>query len=297
MEDFKNKVMFITGAAHGFGEVLAKKGAHRGMKIAMADIDEPALTQVYHEIQAITPDVLMVVTDVTKEAEVDAAIAQAMTKFGRIDLLINDAGVAVPGMIWDLPSRDWEWIIHTNLMSQVYTMQKVIPIMRQQKTHGAILNVASYAGLVSTPLMPAYYATKFASVGMTEGVAYDLQQYQIDIEMHVFCPAFVQTDLYHCEQHRPAQYTDKSDPYYQSQAFKDGQKFAKHDITTGMPIDNIANIVFTALEQNQFYILSHPSLNPMITKRTERIVEGKGPDINYVGQFLKSISQANQTDH
>ncbi len=86
-------------------------------------------------------------------------------------------------------------------------------------------------------------------------------------------------------------------PYYQSQAFKDGQKFAKHDITTGMPIDNIANIVFTALEQNQFYILSHPSLNPMITKRTERIVEGKGPDINYVGQFLKSISQANQTDH
>lgn len=286
MQDFKNKVMFITGAAHGFGKVIAEAGAKKGMRLAMVDIDEPALKETYQNVVAAGAEALMVAADVTKEASVDDAIDQTMAKFGQIDLLINNAGIALPGRIWELPTRDWEWIMHINLMSQVYAMKKVIPIMLKQKTHGDILNVASIAGLVDTPGMPSYHASKFASVGMTEATAYDLQRIKADIDMHVMCPGFVQTDLYHTENHRPAQYSDPSDPYYQSEAYLKGQAFAKYVITNGKPIDTIADTVFKALEENRFYILTHPEFNPLISDRVNRIVNDGKPDVHIMDGIM-----------
>lgn len=286
MKDFKDKVMFITGAAHGFGTEIAKEGARRGMKLALVDIDEPALKRVYKEIADMGAKVEMIPGDVTKEEDVDAAVDKTIERFGQIDLLINDAGIALPGRVWELPSRDWEWIMHVNLMSQVYAMHKVIPIMLKQKTHGAILNVASIAGLIDTPGMPAYHASKFASVGMTEATAYDLQRMNADIEMHVMCPGFVQTDLYHTEKHRPAQYTDTKDPYYTSDIFKGGQQISEFVIKNGMPIDSIALTVFQALEDDEFYILTHPVFNTMIGDRVKRIVNGDKPDVHIMDGLM-----------
>ncbi|WP_334329521.1 SDR family NAD(P)-dependent oxidoreductase [Companilactobacillus sp. HBUAS59699] len=286
MKDFKDKVMFLTGAAHGFGTEIAKEGARRGMKLVLLDIDEPALKRVYKEVADMGAQVEMIPADVTKEEDIDKAVKQAMKRFNQIDLLINDAGIALPGRVWELPSRDWEWIMHVNLMSQVYAMQRIIPIMLKQKTHCAILNVASIAGLIDTPGMPAYHASKFASVGMTEATAYDLQRMNADIEMHVMCPGFVQTDLYHTEKHRPAQYTDTTDPYYTSDTFKGGQKIAEFVIKNGMPIDSIATTVFQALEDDEFYILTHPVFNTMIGDRVKRIVNGDKPDVHVMDGLM-----------
>ena len=173
MKDFKGKVMIITGAAHGFGRVIAEEGAKRGMKLALIDIDQAALNETYQLVVARGADAIMIPADVTKESAVNTAIDQTLRTFKQIDLLINDAGIALPGRMWELPTRDWEWILHVNVMSQVYMMKRIIPIMMAQKTHGAILNVASIAGLVDTPGMPAYHASKFASVGLTEATAYE----------------------------------------------------------------------------------------------------------------------------
>ncbi|AVK64126.1 short-chain dehydrogenase [Lactobacillus sp. CBA3606] len=286
MKDFKDKVMFITGAAHGFGQVIAEAGAKRGMRIAMVDIDEPALKTTYQAVTDAGATAIMIGADVTKEAAVNAAVDQTMAKFGQIDLLVNNAGIALPGRIWELPTRDWEWIMHINLMSQVYAMKRIIPIMLKQKTHADILNVASIAGLVDTPGMPSYHASKFASVGMTEATAYDLQRIKADIDMHVMCPGFVQTDLYHTENHRPDQYRDDTDPYYQSEAYLKGQQFAKYVITSGKPIDTIAATVFKALEDNRFYILTHPEFNPLIADRVDRIIHDGAPDVHVMDGLM-----------
>ncbi|AVK61565.1 short-chain dehydrogenase [Lactobacillus sp. CBA3605] len=286
MKDFKDKVMFITGAAHGFGQVIAEAGAKRGMRLAMVDIDEPALKITYQAVTDAGATAIMIGADVTKEDDVNAAVDQTMAKFGQIDLLVNNAGIALPGRIWELPTRDWEWIMHINLMSQVYAMKRIIPIMLKQKTHADILNVASIAGLVDTPGMPSYHASKFASVGMTEATAYDLQRIKADIDMHVMCPGFVQTDLYHTESHRPDQYRDDTDPYYQSEAYLKGQQFAKYVITTGKPIDTIAATVFKALEDNRFYILTHPEFNPLIADRVDRIVHDGAPDVHVMDGLM-----------
>lgn len=281
MKDFKNRVAFITGSAHGFGKAMALEAADRGMKLVLVDQDEDVLTKVAKAAEEKGVEVLKIVADVTEEENVDKAVKDAMNKFGAINLLINDAGVAVPGPIWELPTRDWEWILHADLMSQVYALKHVIPIMMKQEDGGDILNVASAAGLLTAPGMPAYYATKFAVVGMTEAVAYDLQAYKQDkIHLHVFCPAFVQTHLMHSEEYRPAKYTDKSDPYYQSDAFKMGQKMAVKDLTEGLPIDGVAKTIFKGLEDNDFYILTHKGIAPMVVQRAKDAVEGNSPDLS-----------------
>lgn len=291
MKVFKNKVALITGAGHGFGRALSLEAAQRGMKLAIADIDKKALCKTENDIKKTGAKVISIPTDVTEEKDIDAMVKKTMAEYGEINLLINSAGVAIPGPIWELPTRDWEWILHADLMSQVWALKRVIPIMRKQKGHGDILNVASMAGLITSPLMPTYYATKFAVVGMTEAVEYDLQAEEANVGLHVFCPAFVQTDLYHTEEHRPEKYTDKSDPYYSSEIFKEGQKQAKKDITTGMPLDNVPKIIFKALEDDKFYILTHPGMNPAIVARAKNIPSGKGPDLKALAPFMEETHE------
>lgn len=291
MKVFKNKVALITGAGHGFGRALSLEAAQRGMKLAIADIDKKALCKTENDIKKTGAKVISIPTDVTEEKDIDAMVKKTMAEYGEINLLINSAGVAIPGPIWELPTRDWEWILHADLMSQVWALKRVIPIMRKQKGHGDILNVASMAGLITSPLMPAYYATKFAVVGMTEAVEYDLQAEEANVGLHVFCPAFVQTDLYHTEEHRPEKYTDKNDPYYSSEIFKEGQKQAKKDITTGMPLDNVPKIIFKALEDDKFYILTHPGMNPAIVARAKNIPSGKGPDLKALAPFMEETHE------
>lgn len=287
MKDFKNKVAFITGAAHGFGMKFAQEAAEKGMKLALLDQDEKALAEVCSKLEDKKISVLKIVADVTEEKQVYDAVDQVIAKYGQIDLLINDAGAATGGPIWEVPTRDWEWILHADLMSQVYTLRKVLPIMMKQENGGDVLNVASVAGLMSTAGSPMYISTKFAVVGMTEAVAYDLQAYKQDkIHMHVFAPAFVHTNLDHTEEYRPAKYFDKNDPYYQSDTFKKVQAINTKEITTGMPLDNIGKIVFKGLEENKFYILTHTGLNPLIVGRAQDAVEGKAPDLKKSLSFM-----------
>lgn len=285
MKDFKGKIALITGAAHGFGKTIAEEAARRGMKLALVDQDQNALNTVVESLSPKT-EVIKFIADVSLEEEVYHFVDQTHAHYGAIDLLVNDAGVAVPGNIWELPTRDWEWILHTDLMSQVYALKRTIPIMMKQENGGDILNVASAAGLLTAPGMPAYYATKFAVVGMTEAVAYDLQAYKQDkIHLHVFTPAFVQTNLMHSEEYRPERYRDESDPYYQSDTFKLGQQMAVRDLSTGLPIDTVADTIFNGLENDDFYILTHKGIAPLAIKRAKDAVEGRHPNLKELMSF------------
>lgn len=120
----------------------------------------------------------------------------AIEEYGQIDLLFNNAGVAIPGVIWELPMRDWDWIVQVNVMSQVYAMNLAIPIMLKQNTPCHIINTASVAGLITSDGMPAYHTTKHAAVALSESVSYDLQKINANIKISVLCPGFVQTDLH-----------------------------------------------------------------------------------------------------
>ena len=279
MKDFKNKVAVITGAGNGFGFEIAKECADREMKLVLADIDEKDLNAAVSYLKEKGADVTGVHSDVTLDAEVGKMVDAAMDTYGSIDFLVNNAGVAISGPVWELPIQDWDWIVGANLMSQIYAMKRVIPIMLKQGTECHILNVASVAGLITTNGMPAYHTTKHASVALTESTSYNLQAIDANIKMSVFCPGFVQTDLHHHERHRPERFSDKSDTYYSTPQYAAGLKRAEFVITTGMPIDSIGMSVMNGIEEDQFYILTHPIYNTLVGRRVKDILEGRGPDL------------------
>lgn len=279
MKEFKNKVALITGAGNGFGFEIAKECAARGMKLALNDIDKKDLEIASEALRKEGAEVLTLHADVTIPEEVEKIVDSTIETFGQIDFLVNNAGVAISGPVWELPLQDWDWIVSANIMSQVYAMKKVIPLMLKQDTECHILNVASVAGLITSNGMPAYHTTKHASVALTESTSFDLQAIGSKIKLSVFCPGFVQTDLHNYERHRPERFNDKSDPYYQSPSYFAGLKRAEFVIKTGMPIDSIGMSVLTAIEENQFYILTHPLYNTIIGRRVKDMLEGRGPDL------------------
>lgn len=279
MKDFKNKVAVITGAGNGFGFEIAKECASREMKLVLADIDEESLTAAVSYFKHKGAEVTGVHCDVTLDSEIGKMVDTAMNTYGSIDFLVNNAGIAISGPVWELPIQDWDWIVGANLMSQIYAMKRVIPIMLKQGSECHILNVASIAGLITTNGMPAYHTTKHASVALSESTSFDLQAINANIQMSVFCPGFVQTDLHHHENHRPERFSDKSDPYYSSPQYAAGLKRAEFVITTGMPIDSIGMSVMNGIEENQFYILTHPIYNTLVGRRVKDILEGRGPDL------------------
>lgn len=286
MNDFKGKVAVITGAGNGFGLEFAKECASREMKLVIADIDREDLFRTEQLVKEMGAEVLAVPTDVSLYEEIANLADQTVKAFGSVDLLFNNAGVVVPGPLWEIPVNDWKWIMDVNVNGIAYGLKAFIPIMLKQNTPCHIVNTASVAGLLTTQNMAAYHTSKHASVALTESINLQLQAIKSKIKMSVFCPGFVQTDLHHCDRHRPERYAiDPNEPYYQSQTFKAGLERAHHVITTGIPIDTIAQSVFSAIEQEKFYILTHPQYNPVIGKRVKDMLEGVNPNVEF---FIKN---------
>lgn len=275
MKDFKGKVAVITGAGNGFGLDFAKECARREMRIVIADINVADLNKAENMLLEMGAEVLSVPTDVSQYTAMENLANKTLERFETVDLFFNNAGVVVPGPIWEIPTKDWDWIISVNVNGVAYGLRAFIPIMLKLNKPCHIVQTASVAGLLSTGTMPAYHTSKFASVGLAESVNQALREMNSKIKMSVFCPGFVQTDLHHCDRQRPIRFAIAPDePYYQSPTFKAGLQRAEYVITTGKPIDEITPMVFKAIEDERFYILTHPQYNPMIEKRVQDVLEG-----------------------
>ena len=295
MKDFKGRVAVITGAANGFGFEFVKEAAKRGMKILAVDIEGDevlACEPVAKELGA--EEIVCLQADVSLLEDTEKIVKTAMEKFGQIDLLINNAGTGKGGTISNLPLRDWEWMVYANLMSHVYMMRQVIPIMMKQGTHCNILNVCSIAGLITSNAMPGYYSTKHAAVQLSRATQYELEEIGADIQVSIFCPGFVQTELHHAERHRPARFSDPTDPYYQSAEFFASEKASEYVVTTGLPIDGFGETVFKGIEDDQFYIVTHPQYDPLMRKQIYDRVDNVNPDLRNVGKKRPEIESGDR---
>ena len=279
MLSYDNKVVAITGAANGLGKEMARRFAAAGAKLALADIDAENLRRLGAELEGKGAEVRTSVFDVRSFAAMDDFAATTYAAFGRVDLFFNNAGVISVGTIWEQPLADWDWLLDVNVKGVLHGIKAFVPKMIAQDTVCQIINTASIAGLLTVENSPAYVASKFASLALTEVLDLQLQAAGAKVSAHVICPAVVQTDLDNCLRHRdPATY-DAADPYYRTEDYIRRFEVVTKSIPAGLPVEAAVEIIISELEKGTFYILTHPMYNPAITGRTAAIVTGTRPTI------------------
>ena len=183
-----NKVWFITGCSTGFGRQLAQAALQSGYRVAVTSRN----TDDVKDIADQYPDTALAITlDVTKPAEIKTAVAQALEKFKRIDVLVNNAGIGYFGAIEESEEEEIRRMFEINFFGLANVTNAILPVMRKQKS-GHIINISSIGGLVAFPGVGFYNATKFAVTGYSEALAKETAH--LGIKVTVVAPSGFRTD-------------------------------------------------------------------------------------------------------
>ncbi|MBS2028534.1 MAG: SDR family NAD(P)-dependent oxidoreductase [Deltaproteobacteria bacterium] len=182
----------ITGAASGLGRALALELAQRQARLLISDVNVEGADETCVLARARGAEAIAVRADVGVAADLEKLADVADASFGGVDLLVNNAGVAVAGMVGELPLADWEWIVRINLWGAINGCHVFVPRMRKAGG-GFILNVASSAGFASLPEMAPYNVTKAAVISLSETLHAELAS--ANIAVSCLCPTFFQTGL------------------------------------------------------------------------------------------------------
>jgi NAD(P)-dependent dehydrogenase (short-subunit alcohol dehydrogenase family) len=188
--DFVGKSVVIVGGSRGLGLVMARQLADQGARLTLLARDRDELMRARQELSARGADVLTLPCDIRDEEAVPEAMARVVGQFGRIDVLINDAGVIQVGPVEHMTLDDFDDAMETHLWGPFYTMQAAIPYMRSQGG-GRIVNISSIGGKVAIPHLAPYSASKFALVGLSDAFRAELAKDNILIT--TVCPGLMRT--------------------------------------------------------------------------------------------------------
>jgi NAD(P)-dependent dehydrogenase (short-subunit alcohol dehydrogenase family) len=279
MKDFAGKVAVVTGAASGIGLGMATRFAQEGMKVVMADVEEPVLEASVTKLRQAEHDVLGVVTDVSSGASVEALRDKALEMYGKVHVLCNNAGVGGRGAaaeIWGATEKDWQWALGVNLWGVIHGVRAFIPSMLAHGEEGHIVNTSSAAGL--TPGTRVYSVTKHGVVSYTEALFYDLQHAGSKLHCSVLCPGIINTNIMYSTRNRPDGLLDAGSG---RELTPDGKARADRvkEIaeTTGMEPSELAGLVVNAIRDEQFWILTHDYYDDAIRERMEGILTRTNP--------------------
>jgi 3-oxoacyl-[acyl-carrier protein] reductase len=194
--NLKDRVAVVTGGGSGLGEGVARALAAEGCKLCILDRDAGAAQQTVLSLTAAGIIAQSIAVDVGDPTAVENAFAKTLAKFGRLDILVNAAGVISTGLVADLPVTEWQRIAQVNLAGVIYCVKAAIPVMKQQR-HGRIINIASVSamrggGSVGNTL---YGTTKAGVVALTMGLARELGPF--GITANAIAPAVVDTAMTH----------------------------------------------------------------------------------------------------
>ena len=286
IDNFAGKTAVLTGAGSGFGLECARIGARLGMNLVLADVQQDALDAAAAEMQAAGAQVLARKVDVSNAAQMEQLAADVLQRFGAPHLVFNNAGVGAGGLVWESTVKDWEWVLGVNLWGVVHGVRLFTPMMlaaakADPAWRGHIVNTASMAGLVDAPNMGIYNVSKHAVVSLSETLYQDLSLVTDQIGASVLCPFFVPTGIAQSHRNRPGDLP--ADKPTKSQLI--GQAMSDKAVTSGkVTAAEVAQKVFDAAAQGQFYIYSHPKAIASVQVRMEDIMLGRNPTDPFAGK-------------
>ncbi len=266
MKNFGGKVAVITGGASGLGLAMARRFAHEGVKLLL-DVAE---------FEAAGVPVIGVKCDVSKSAEVEALKDAALAAFGAVNILCNNAGVAPGGLAWESTLADWEWCLGVNVYGVIHGLRSFVPVMLAQGDECHIVNTASVAGLLSPPGMAIYTVSKHSVVTLTECLHQDLVTRTDLVRASVLCPAYVPTGIADSERNRPAELRNAPKALTPEDVAR--EEALRHAVNSGrITAENVADMVFEAVRDGRFYILTHPKIKAAIETRMQDILLERDP--------------------
>ena len=192
MSQLSNKIALVTGGGRGLGRAIALAFAQAGADIAVASRTRAQLEEVVKEIQARNRRGLAIEVDVTDSASVAQMVATTQKEFGRIDILVNSAGIGWVSRVVDTDDDVWKLIIDTNLTGTFYSCRDVARLMVEQKS-GSIINIASVAGVKGPPGLGAYAASKGGVIALTRVLA--LENARHSIRANAIAPGYFRTEM------------------------------------------------------------------------------------------------------
>ena len=277
MKEFNDRVAVITGAASGIGFGIAEHCIRKGINVVMADVEEQALVEAGEKIRSMGGRTVGVLTDVSKPEDVKRLSRSAIDAYGRVDLLFNNAGVAAGSSLWESTLNDVRWVIGVNLWGVIHCLREFIPIMIAQDSPCHIVNTSSLAGLTTYQPSAPYQLTKHAIAAMSEQLHHDLAIRGLKVKVSVLCPAFVNTRIMDAERNRPVELMNDQSQTRLNEGDDEMEKVFRQMIEQGLSAAETADLVFKAIVEEKFYILTHPEMNPLIRMRLDDLLNGRNP--------------------
>lgn len=273
--EMTGRIAVITGAGSGFGREFARVASVRGMKLVLADINQSALDVVEQEMRDAGCDVVGVRTDVSLADDVQTLADVAMSRFGAVHLLFNNAGVASGGFVWESTDADWRWVMGANVWSVIHGVRIFTPLMIAHGEPAHIVNTASAAGLITAPNMGIYNVSKHAVVALSETLYQDLKLVNAKVGVSVLCPAFVPTGIAHSHRNRPAELANALPPTPSMLAAQAASVKAVESGRISAP--EIAAMTFAAIDEGRFYIVPHEKILEIVRQRMTDVTSLQNP--------------------
>ena len=274
MQDLAGRTAVVTGAASGIGLALTERFVAAGMSVVLADIEEETLAREAARLESEGASALGVLTDVRDPDAVEALRDQALSVFGAVHVICNNAGVAPGGPMAATTPADWRWAVDVNILGVAHGVTAFVPHFLEQGA-GHVVNTASEAGLVTNPALGLYCATKHAVVGLSEALWREVHPQGVGVS--VLCPNLVDTKIFESERNRT-----------------DGAAMSPESAATmaplreiiglmGIPAATVADRVHDAVVHDEFWVLTHDLTLPAAERRFDDLRAGRHPSDPYEG--------------
>lgn len=271
MKHLEGKTAFVTGAASGIGLGIATALAQAGVKVMLCDIEKAALDAAVAGLKATNADVAGVVADVSLKDNLQRAADETIATFGKVHILVNNAGVGGGGDYGTWNDAGWNWVMGVNLWSVIWGIEIFGPLIEKHGEGGQIVSTASIAGMIAAT-NPSYDVTKFGVVALSEGLRPKLAPKRIGVS--VLCPGFIRTRIMESTRNIPDRFAGKIPEREPDVVQTELIQSAADAIAHGIDPLYVGELVREAIENDWPHIFTDLQFEPFIEARFATIREG-----------------------